>query len=316
MIEQQCPVCGDVRLFPFLHRGQVPVHQNLVVMDKVMARSVTRGDLDLVVCEGCGFIFNRAFELSLLSYGQDYDNTQSCSAYFNTYLDGLVKDLVEQHGVRDCTIVEVECGKGQFIKKLVSYPGVNNRGYGFDPSYVGPDTDLDGRVSFRHCHYDDRCVDVAADVVVCRHVIEHAPDPLVLLGSVRTALAGAFNTRVFFETPCVEWILRNRVVWDFFYEHCSLFTAESLGVAFERAGFVVERLEHIFGGQYLWLEGRPSCTTSPLSPISPHTAELAKNYGACEVGLKGKWLSRLQILCAEGKIVLWGAVPRRQISPT
>ncbi|MFD2405198.1 class I SAM-dependent methyltransferase [Azorhizophilus paspali] len=316
MIEQQCPVCGDIRLFPFLHRRQVPVHQNLVVMDKVIARSVTRGDLDLVVCEGCGFIFNKAFEFSLLSYGHDYDNTQSCSAYFDMYLDGLVTNLVEQHGVRNCTIVEVGCGKGQFIKKLVSYPGANNRGYGFDPSYVGPDTDLDGRVSFRRCYYDDRCVDVAADVVVCRHVIEHVPDPLVLLGSVRAALAGASNTRVFFETPCVEWILRNRVVWDFFYEHCSLFTAESLGVAFERAGFVVERVEHIFGGQYLWLEGRPSCTIPPLSPISPRTAELAKNYGVCEVGLKGEWLNRLQILCAEGKIALWGLVPKGQLSLT
>ena len=99
MTRQQCPVCESPRLSSFLQRSQVPVHQNLVVTDPQAARTVTRGELDLVVCEDCGFVFNRAFDLSRLAYGEDYDNTQSCSAYFDAYLDGLVKDLVERQGV-------------------------------------------------------------------------------------------------------------------------------------------------------------------------------------------------------------------------
>src|SRR5262249_62391260 len=58
--------------------------------------------------------------------------------------------------------------------------------------------------------------------------------------------------KVFFETPCVDWILDNLVVWDFFYEHCSLFTRQALGRALARAGFAVGRIAHAFGGQYLW----------------------------------------------------------------
>ncbi len=307
MTIHSCPVSESDRLAPFLRRSQVPVHQNLVVTSREAARSVARGELDLVVCEDCGFVFNRAFDLSRLAYGEDYDNTQSYSAYFDAYLDGLVKDLVERQGARNSTIVEVGCGKGQFLRKLVSFPGVNNKGFGFDPSYVGTDTDLDGRLVFRRCYYDDTCTDVAADVVVCRHVIEHVPEPMALLRSVRAALAHSPDARVFFETPCVEWILRNRVVWDFFYEHCSLFTAASLSLAFQRAGFVVERVEHIFGGQYLWLEARVTDTALPTPQSRPETTTLALAYGAEEEILRHKWLARLLALKARGKVALWGA---------
>lgn len=307
MMIHRCPVCESLRLTPFLQRSQVPVHQNLVVASQEAARSVTRGELDLMVCEDCGFVFNRAFDLSRLAYGENYDNTQSCSAYFDTYLDGLVKDLVERQGVRNSTIVEVGCGKGQFLRKLVSYPGANNKGFGFDPSYVGEDIELDGRLAFRRCYYDDTCTDVAADVVVCRHVIEHVPEPMALLRSVRAALGHSPKARVFFETPCVEWILHNRVVWDFFYEHCSLFTAASLSLAFQRAGFAVERVEHIFGGQYLWLEARVSNASLSTIQSLPETAKLAQAYGAEEETLRQKWLARLIELKASGKVALWGA---------
>lgn len=307
MTIERCPVCEQRRLFPFLLRMRVPVHQNLVVARREEARSVTRGELDLVVCEGCGFVFNRAFDLSRLDYGAEYDNTQCCSAYFDAYLDGLVNDLVERLGVRNSTIVEVGCGKGQFLKKLVSYPGANNRGFGFDPSYAGPETDCEGRLTFRRCYYDESCTDVAADVVLCRHVIEHVPEPLALLSSVRVALAHSPNARVFFETPCVDWILRNRVVWDFFYEHCSLFTATSLTTAFQNAGFVVGRIEHIFGGQYLWLEARVDADAVFGAPAPSPTPALAKAYGADEELLRKNWLTRLIQLKEQGPVALWGA---------
>lgn len=306
MKQHHCPVCRSTQLKSFLKRSQVPVHQNLVVNSQDEARTVTHGELDLVICEDCGFVFNQAFDLSRLSYGANYDNTQSCSAYFDAYLDGLVHDMVELKGIRNCTIVEVGCGKGHFLKKLVSFPGANNTGYGFDPSYIGPLSNLDGRLQFRTCYYDQSCTDIAADVVVCRHVIEHVPEPLDILLSVRSALASSPKARVFFETPCVDWILRHQVFWDFFYEHCSLFSAQSLGLAFRQAGFAVERIEHIFGGQYLWLEAHVADIDASL-PTVDETLRLATSYAADEQKLREAWLERLNQLCHNGKVALWGA---------
>lgn len=307
MTKHQCPVCDSDDLVSFLHRSGVPVHQNLVVASQDAARTVTRGDLDLLACTACGFVFNVAFDLSRLAYGEDYDNTQSYSAYFDNYLDGLVKDLVERQGVRNCTIVEVGCGKGHFLRKLVSYPGANNKGIGIDPSYVGPDTDLHGKLSFRRSYYDQSCTDVAADVVVCRHVIEHVPEPMLLLHAVRAALTNAPKARVFFETPCVEWVLRNRVIWDLFYEHCSLFTASSLRLAFQRADFAVQRVEHIFGGQYLWLEASPTKNGATPTPQPGEIGALALAYGADEARLCATWLATLNTLKGRGKVAVWGA---------
>ncbi len=303
-----CPVCQgqDTRLF--LQREQVPVHQNLVLAQQAQALASTRGSLQMHVCCSCGFVFNAAFDPDLLSYGQEYDNTQSHSAAFDTYLDGLAAQLVGEHGVRNARIVEVGCGKGHFLRKLVEFPEAGNSGFGFDPSYVGPEVELDGRLRFRRSLYDARCADVAADVVVCRHVIEHVADPLPLLLAVRAALSRSPRARVFFETPCVEWILRNQVVWDWFYEHCSLFAPSSLRSAFERSGFVVDAVSHAFGGQYLWLWARPvDAITTPCVFEPGALLQLAQAYGRAESMLRSDWLQRLAALREQGPVALWGA---------
>ena len=304
-----CPVCGGKHTLPFLDRENVPVHQNLVLPNQASAVAVSLGDLAMQVCKDCGFVFNAAFDLARLSYGRDYDNTQSHSAVFDAYLDKLVEQMVHQHGVRNARIVEVGCGKGHFLRKLVAYPGAGNTGFGFDPSYVGPETDLDGALQFRRSFYDGTCADVPADVVVCRHVIEHVPAPVQLLGAVRAALVSQPAARVFFETPCVEWILRNKVVWDFFYEHCSLFSRDSLRHAFEATGFVVHGVEHVFGDQYLWLHAgvAPSAPHSHTAQGADGVAALAEAYGRSLGELCLRWRARLAGVRLLGPVALWGA---------
>lgn len=275
--------------------------------DRGSARSISRGRLAMKACADCGFVFNEAFDAKALAYGDDYDNTQSCSAFFSEYLDRLVRHLVEDEHIRNSRIVEVGCGKGLFLRKMVEYPGSGNTGLGFDPSYSGLDTDSNGRVTFHQRYYDRDCANVPADVVICRHVIEHVPQPLSLLDNVRQALAGSTNARVYFETPCIEWILRNRVLWDFFYEHCSLFSAGSLAAAFELSGFRVESVRHIFGGQYLWLEAKVAAATTPANLAPAGIPELAVAYGMEERQTLLKWCERLSAMARSGKLAVWGA---------
>ncbi|CAN5858760.1 class I SAM-dependent methyltransferase [soil metagenome] len=302
-----CPVCGGRSISEFLSRARVPVHQNLLMKDAETAVNTVRGDLSLALCESCGFIFNQAFDLSKLRYGEDYDNTQSCSNLFDEYLNDLVRHLVVERAVQNCRIVEVGCGKGSFLKKLVDWEGAGNSGYGFDPSYIGPETEYEGRLRFARRYYGPECADIPADVVICRHVIEHVPAPLTLLRAIKQALVHSPSSRVFFETPCVEWILRNRVFWDFFYEHCSYFTGESLTTAFEIAGFRVESVRRVFGGQYLWLEASASTDKLVINKQPASIPRLTKDFTARENELKTGWESKIQRLAANGKVALWGA---------
>lgn len=306
-----CPVCGTPDPEAFLRRNAVPVQQNLLVASAALARNVTRGTLDLQVCGACGFVFNAAFDLSLLDYGTSYDNTQSCSAMFATYMDDLAGELVEDQGLRQSRIIEIGCGKGVFLQKLVEYPGSGNTGVGFDTSYEGPGSALNGRLRFERRFYDDSCAGIGVDAVVCRHVIEHVPEPLALMQSVRRALADAPDARLWFETPSVDWILENGVLWDFFYEHCSLFSPGSLSCLFREAGFAVDGVREIFGGQYQWLQAHVA-TESPADrhlhgPAARRTRDLALAYGARVEADRLAWADRLAAQARLGRLAIWGA---------
>jgi SAM-dependent methyltransferase len=294
-------------LSEFLVREDVPVHQNLLMRDQAAALAIPRGALALVACAACGFIFNREFDQGKILYGEDYENTQACSPSFNEYLDGLVGHMIGERNIHDCHVVEVGCGNGLFLRKLVNYEGAGISGHGFDPSYKGPASEIDGRLNFATRYYDSDCADVPADVVVCRHVIEHVPRPLGLLEDIKKALAHSPQARIFFETPCVEWILHNQVVWDFFYEHCSYFSAASLRTAFEIGGFAVQNVQHVFGGQYLWLEATLPGTAPAVTKQPGTIVAQAREFANSEARLKQDWSHKIEGLAAREKVALWGA---------
>lgn len=308
MSKSMCPLCGSGLIHTFLRRPKVPVHQNLLIKDQESATNVTYGDLELAVCQECSFIFNRSFEPAKLTYGLDYDNSQNCSPFFKQYLESLAHDLVLETSLQNSCIVEVGCGNGFFLRKFVA-AGAGNVGYGYDPSYRGPHSEFEGRLKFESRYYGPGCPGVPADVVICRHVIEHVADPLQLLRTIKDNLDNS-RARIFFETPDVEWILLHRAFWDFFYEHASYFSRHSLTTAFQTAGFEVKAIRTVFAGQYLWLEAaqptsRPEVTRSPGSLL-----QLAREFTLADRDLIRDWTSKIHSLAKKGGIALWGAAAK------
>jgi SAM-dependent methyltransferase len=303
-----CPVCGSTKTEIFLRRDGVPVHQNVLYKDRNAAVSAKRGNLRLSVCRHCGFVFNQAFDASKLDYGNAYDNTQTASPFFEKYLDELARYLIQERDLRNCRLLEIGCGKGEFLRKLVVDAAWANTGVGFDPSYVGPTDDLGGRLKFEKRFYDENAgMDDPADVVICRHVLEHVPDPVGLLVTARKAMKGSVRGRAFIETPCVEWILSNGVFWDFFFEHCSYFSKVSLGWAAKFAGLKVLNVKHIFGGQYLWLEtGRSNGFHRP-SGDAAGIGDLAQSYAQSEGRSIDEWKQKIDSWRKKGPVALWGA---------
>jgi SAM-dependent methyltransferase len=300
----ECPLCGAGTVALFLVRSAVPVHQNLLMDDPESARAVRRGSLELVVCRACGFIFNRAFEAEKLSYGDRYENSQDCSPAFSAHMDALAAQLAADLP-RGARVVELGCGKGSFLRRLVAAIP-DGRGIGFDPSYVGPDEDLGGRVRFERAFFDERTRVGDVDAVVCRHVIEHVPAPMEMLRSLHRALADSPGALVCFETPSVEWILRNRVIWDFFYEHCSYFSPGSLRYAFSCAGFDVRDVRGVFAGQHMWLRASRGARQAG-GPDAGDTAALAAAFAADYDALVERWRRRVETLASDGRVAAWGA---------
>src|SRR5690606_527096 len=153
----------------------VPVHQNVLFDTQEEATSIPKGGLSIVVCQNCSFVFNSNFSSSLMNYDQDYENTQSYSSLFEEYINDSVRYLVHERGLSNKKVVEVGCGKGIFLKKLVEQG--NNIGIGFDPSYVGPLEELSGRLTFYKEFFDENSINISPEFVICRHVIEHLDSP-------------------------------------------------------------------------------------------------------------------------------------------
>jgi SAM-dependent methyltransferase len=306
-MNNQCPICGKNAEDVFLKREGVPVHQNSLFAKEQSAIEIARGRLSIAICHNCGFVFNADFDDRLLSYNENYENTQSYSPAFEAFLDENINHLIDEKGIRNCRVIEVGCGKGYFIRKLVERG--NNTGIGFDPSYVGPLEMLGGRLKFVKQFYDQTSSPLPADVVICRHVIEHIARPLDLLKSIRQALAKSPKAHVFFETPDVKWILQGQVVWDFFYEHCSYFSTASIRTAFECSGFKIEEIRNIFGGQYLWVEARPSPDReSSLSEEEVKTlVTLAQKFQKADTEHISNWKDKLNKIRKHSQIAVWGA---------
>ncbi|MCJ7626688.1 MAG: class I SAM-dependent methyltransferase, partial [Anaerolineaceae bacterium] len=262
-MKYQCPICGTHAAKLFLRRDNVPIHQNFLFEEENQAINIARGALSIAICHNCGFVFNADFDASLMLYTEKYENTQSYSSVFDKYLDDSIDYLVNKKGVKNCRVIEVGCGKGHFLRKLVELG--ENSGIGFDPSYIGPLETSSGKLCFKRKFYDASSADLVADIIICRHVIEHIANPLNMLGTIRQALANSPHAQVFFETPDVEWIFKNQVVWDFFYEHCSYFSTPSIRLAFEKSGFFVDDIKLFFGNQYFWVEARPTSKPSILA---------------------------------------------------
>ena len=253
-----CPTCRGEHAEIFFMLHDQPVLIGLLWPDQASARACGRGDIDLAFCPDCGFIWNISFDPARINYDQQYDNSLHFSPTFQRYTQELVNRLTETYDLRGKRIVDIGCGKGDFLVMMCEAGG--NYGYGFDPSYEGERsaTSAAERIVWSNDYYDERHAAIQADLLCSRFVFEHIPAPLDFLRMIRGSVSSPSRTIIFFEVPDVDLIVRQFSVWDIIYEHCSYFSVESLTHVFAECGFDVLRVEETFDRQYLTIDARAS----------------------------------------------------------
>jgi 2-polyprenyl-3-methyl-5-hydroxy-6-metoxy-1,4-benzoquinol methylase len=310
--EQACPVCAFPDLEIFFEMLNVPVYCNLLWPEQQAARNCPRGDIKLAFCPQCGFITNVAFDPARLEYSQDYENSLHCSPRFQDYAQSLATRLLERHNLYDKDIIEIGCGKGDFLLLLCELG--NNRGVGFDPSYV-PQTDprqAKEQVKFIQDFYSQRYANYQGDLVCCRHTLEHIQNPKDLLKPLRQAIGDRLNTAVFFEVPNALHTFRHLAIWDIIYEHCCYFTPLSLAHTFSFCGFRISELSEEFDGQFIGLEALPDQgEADSIDRQRSEVEQLAGDVNAFATNFKQKvetWSSELKQIADKGqRAVVWGA---------
>jgi SAM-dependent methyltransferase len=216
-----------------------------------------RGDIVLEFCVNCGFISNYAFDPTYLDYSTVYEDQQCFSHTFNMYLNDLVRDLINKYGIQNKDVLEIGCGKGDFLRLLCELG--NNRGVGIDPAYNAsrsPNGSPEG-LTFIKDYYSEDYAHFSKDFICCRHTLEHIPQTAKFLKTLRTSIGQHQESLVFFEVPDVTRILTDLAFWDIYFEHCSYFSPRSLANLFRSCYFEIVELSRNFNDQYLLIIAKP-----------------------------------------------------------
>jgi SAM-dependent methyltransferase len=309
-----CPACGSERTAPFHREGSVPTNSCLLLSERGEAETYPRGEIELVFCADCGFISNSRFDPALAEYSARYEETQGFSARFNDFARDLAKRWVERYDLHGRTVLEIGCGKGEFLEMMCE-AGIG-RGIGVDPS-AHPErlqSEAAKRIEWITDFYSEAYAHLEADAVVCRHTLEHIQPVGEFMRTVRRAIGDRHETIVLFELPDVRRVLEEVAFWDVYYEHCSYFSAGSLTRLFRSTGFEVLDVSLDYDDQYLLIEARPA--PGPTATTSPFELEddLPILGGAVETFSTGyplkldQWRTSLRdVRSRGGRAVIWGA---------
>ncbi|MEZ5973263.1 MAG: class I SAM-dependent methyltransferase [Planctomycetota bacterium] len=279
-------------------------------------RIAPRGDIQMVLEPGTDMARNRQFDESLLAYGEGYENSLGFSEFFQGYIQGFARDLVARHHLVGKHVIEVGCGDGEFLELMVAEGAAS--GVGFDPSYPPglPTERAEGRIQIHReafppaggpWHGD-------ADLLVCRQVLEHVPDPLGFLQTIRRGLPAGRPTAVAFEVPNLLPTLEEQTSWDIIYEHCTYFTVGSLARLLAQAGFRVTSAHETYERQFITVEATTDERVADRSAeMDDHDGLHAAAHHFDEAWNKrlADWQARLaQYRDAGRSVAIWGTGAR------
>lgn len=291
----KCPVCSSQQLTLIIRLSDGPIMQHKLHNTVKSAQKEKPVQLTLYGCNNCSFVFNGSFKIIKTEYESNYDNTQDYSHFFYKYLTTLAKRLKNSYKLDQKRVVEVGCGKGHFLKILYDL-GVRNL-RGFDPTYYDFDKTIDKLVTKKFFNKSNS--EQHADFIICRHVIEHIPEPKKFVAIIAECLTK--KGQMYFEFPNLEWIIKNEVFFDFFYEHCNYFSKNSVIKLFRGLGFENITFHYGLGKQYFQVElGKDKGKKQILK-------DTVVDFNLIERFIKRKMNQYLEMINPYKHFIIWGA---------
>jgi SAM-dependent methyltransferase len=306
-----CPNCELGVMQVFYEVRNIPAHSVLLMPTRERALTYPRRDLRLGFCSRCGFVGNTIFDPFVHEYSTSYEETQGFSPIFNGFARDLARRWVEEYHLQGKSVLEIGCGKGGFLVLLVEL-GMG-KGIGIDPAFVPErlDTPVASRLEFIQDLYSEKHTHIQADVICCRHTLEHIAPTRRFMSMLRRTIDNRKDTLILFELPSTFRVLKDLAFWDIYYEHCSYFTTGSLARLFRQTGFDLLELKLEYDDQYIVAVGKPSVSpryaSFPGEDDLEEVAEEVSRFPARFAKSKQEWLTRINGMREEGKkLVLWG----------
>lgn len=190
-------------------------------------------------CTGCGLVS----QVDDGGYGADYTHVnRGTERQLPAYAARLIETLAADGEARDGLVIEVGSNDGTFLSSL-ERAGFRRR-LGIEPSRALADIARGRGHAVEAMHLDAgtapgiRSAHGTAAAVVCRHTLEHVPDPKALLEAMAMLLAP--GGRLLVEVPDSTTILEDLFGHELWDEHLTYFCALHVRSLLDRTGFAVE----------------------------------------------------------------------------
>jgi SAM-dependent methyltransferase len=296
----------------FYEVDNIPVHSCLMLKSRDESVAFPRDDLKLGVCDGCGFVSNVVFDEKYYAYSAAYEDQQSFSPTFNKFALQLAQGIVDKHGLHNKRVVEIGCGKGDFLALVCELGG--NDGVGIDPTCVKEriKSSVADRITVIADYYSEKYADYVGDMIMCRHTLEHIYRTNDFMSIIRRSVQDRMDTAVFFEIPDGLRVIRDMAFEDIYYEHCSYFSPGSAARLFRHTGYEVTDLALEYDDQYLLVEALPADSPSsrihPLEESPEDMLGYAEEYSQKIEGTLNRWREELTRMYDERRRpVIWGS---------
>ncbi|HEY6394312.1 MAG TPA: methyltransferase domain-containing protein, partial [Candidatus Binataceae bacterium] len=232
-----CPACGHHVAVAFFEGEPQPLATLGWPATAQEARAMPRLPVDFVRCVECGHVYNPAFDYSKVPYTDKPNLMFNRGALWSKFVEGTVRQILRRMPSRP-TVVEIGHGDGSLLSALATERPAG-RFIGFDPHGA---TDGDGSVELRAELFGaEHLEELAPNIVISRHVLEHLQSPLAFLQQIAFAAERLGRKQLaYFEVPCIDRALTTGRTVDFYYEHSSQFSTRSFKRMLSRGGATIE----------------------------------------------------------------------------
>lgn len=248
--QSTCPACGHHVAVQFFDGGHLPLTTLAWPKSELEAKAMKRLPHSFVRCVDCGHVYNADFSYAEVPYSDKPNLMFNKGLIWTEHLQRVVK-LLKGHLPEDPTVIEIGCGEGHLLRALASEFDSGSF-IGFDPN---ASVDTGGVMTARTELFDPavHLSELRPDLVISRHVFEHLMNPLGFVQSL--AFAASWEncpTQLFIETPCVDRVFDMGRTVDFFYEHNSHFTRQSMNRMLERCATGIELIDTSYNEEVIY----------------------------------------------------------------